>query len=173
MKQVADRIRWTVDLLEAAPSDLILEIGCGTGAAVSLICGRLRDGMVTAVDQSKKMILAARKKNAEHESAGKVRFVAAKFHEADLGESRLHKVFAINVNVFWQNPARELHPIRERLLPGGTLYLVNQPPALGKIRVIEERTTHHLTAAGFDIRQIVVGEQKPVPALRVIARCLP
>lgn len=170
MENVPDRIQWTVNLLEVAPSDRILEIGCGNGTAVSVICEKLIDGTITAVDQSEKMIQAARKKNAVHESAGKVKLISAGLHEADFGQSRFHKIFAVNVNLFWQQPERELKIIRERLLPQGTLYVINQPPAESKIRSIEERTCQNLVEAGFTIKQVIVGDQQPVPCLCVITQ---
>lgn len=164
-----DRIQWAVDMLEVAPSDLILEIGCGHGSAVSLISERLKDGMITAIDQSEKMIRIAKKKNAECESSGKVKFMTSEFRKAELGQSRFDKIFAVNVNMFWMNAEHELKIIRERLLPNGAVYLFNQPPVADKLRIIAERTSHNLTNAGFRIKQSIVGNQIPVPVLCVIA----
>ncbi len=169
VETIADRIQWTIDMLEVAPSDRILEIGCGHGSAVSLISRRLKDGMITAIDQSEKMIHIAKKKNAEYESAGKVKFLAAKFHKAELGHSRFNKIFAVNVNLFWMNAEHELEIIRERLLPNGSVYLFNQPPIAGKLRFIAERTSHNLMNAGFHIKQSLIGNQSPVPVLCIIA----
>ena len=169
MKTVVDRIQWTVNILEVAPTDLILEIGCGNGSAVSMISRSLKEGMITAIDQSEKMVKIAKNKNAEHESVGKVKFLAANFQEAELGQSHFNKIFAVNVNLFWMNPEHELKIIRDRLLPNGTLYLVNQPPNIDKIRLIEERTCHNLKNAGFQIKQVLVGDQRPVPGICIIA----
>ncbi|CAG7640306.1 class I SAM-dependent methyltransferase [Paenibacillus allorhizosphaerae] len=166
---IADRIQWAVDVLEVAPYDRMLEIGCGPGSAVSLISRKLVDGMITAIDQSDKMIHKARKKNAEHELAGKAKFLAAKFHEAELGQSQFNKIFAVNINLFWKKADRELEIIRRRMSPEGTVYLFNQPPAADKLRFIAERTSQNLMNAGFGIKQVIVGNQKPVPVVCVIA----
>lgn len=166
---IANRIQWAVDILEVAPNDRVLEIGCGHGSAVTLIGRKLVDGMITAIDQSDQMIHIARKKNAEHELAGKAKFLAAKFHEAELGQSQFNKIFAVNVNLFWMKADRELEIIRRRMLPGGTVYLINQPPDVDKLRFISERTSQNLMDAGFGIKQIIVGNQKPVPVVCVIA----
>lgn len=169
VKSIADRLTYAFEILEVDPSDRILEIGCGYGAAASLICGRLVDGKITAIDQSEKMIRAAEKLNAPFVSAGKAIFLAAPLHEADLGHSRFNKIFAVNVNLFWMKAARELERIRELLLPGGTIYLFNQPPSAGKLRSIAERTGQNLADAGFTVKQIMIGDQKPIPVVCVIA----
>lgn len=163
-----DRHRWTVEILVPEPSDHLLEIGCGHGAAVSLICKNLHDGTITAIDRSETMIDMAKKLNASYRSAGKARFLTASFHEADLGQSRFNKIFAVNVNLFWMKAARELEIIKERLLPGGAVYLFNQPPVSNKISHITENTRQNLLNAGFAVRPTIIGEQKPVPVACVM-----
>lgn len=168
-KSIADRLTYAFEIMEIDPSDHVLEIGCGYGAAASLICEGLVDGRITAIDQSEKMIRAAEKLNAPYVSAGKARFLAAPLHEAVLSQSRFNKIFAINVNLFWMKAARELERIRELLLPGGTVYIFNEPPSAGKLRSIAESTGQNLMDAGFTVKQIIIGDQKPVPVVCVIA----
>jgi SAM-dependent methyltransferase len=50
--RVPDRIAWAVDVLSAGPADRLLEIGCGTGVALELVCDRLGDGQITGIDRS-------------------------------------------------------------------------------------------------------------------------
>ena len=37
---VPERVAWAVEMLDIAPDDRLLEIGCGAGQAVSLICAQ-------------------------------------------------------------------------------------------------------------------------------------
>jgi cyclopropane fatty-acyl-phospholipid synthase-like methyltransferase len=105
----AERIVWAVGTLDLAPDDRVLEVGCGHGVAVGLICERLEGGSVLAIDRSAKMIAAAERRNAEHVAAGRATFRAAALHEADLGEGLFDKVLGIHVGVFPRgDPAREL-----------------------------------------------------------------
>jgi ubiquinone/menaquinone biosynthesis C-methylase UbiE len=123
--KASDRQRWAVEVLEIEPHDRVLEVGCGHGVAVSLVCDRLAGGRITAVDRSPKMIEAARQRNSEH--AEKVRFVTASVEEADLSDERYDKVFAIHVAAL-HRPGPALHAVQRRLVPGGRLYLFSQAP---------------------------------------------
>lgn len=125
----ADRLVWAVQTLAVRPDDRLLEVGCGHGIAVSLVCEKLDGGAVVAIDRSPRMIAAARKRNADHVAAGTATFQTATPLDADLGDTPFEKVFAINVGVFWrQQPARELEAIGRHLAPDGKLFLFYELP---------------------------------------------
>ena len=125
----AERLVWAVEVLAVRPDDRLLEIGCGHGVAVSLVCERLDGGTITAVDRSARMIEAATRRNAGHVAAGVASFQTTSLDRADLGGARFDKVFAINVGLFWRGqPVRELAIIREHLGPDGRLFLFHEPP---------------------------------------------
>jgi cyclopropane fatty-acyl-phospholipid synthase-like methyltransferase len=124
----SERLEWAVDALDPRPDDRILEIGCGHGAAIHLICARLTGGEITALDRSEKMIAIARKKNADAVAAGRARIERAEFPDVDLGEGGFDKVFAVHVAALWKKAAGMLPPVRRLLAPGGTLHLLGHTP---------------------------------------------
>src|ERR671935_177066 len=61
--KASERFVWAVDTLEVRPADRLLEVGCGHGVAVSLVCERLTTGTITAIDRSPKMIEMATRRS--------------------------------------------------------------------------------------------------------------
>ena len=164
------RLRWAVELLQVDPDDRILEVGCGHGVAVSLVCDRLTDGRITAVDRSPKMIEAAM--NRSQGDARKVRFVAASLAEADLRDEIYDKVLAVHVAAL-HKPGDELDIVRRRLAPGGRLCLVSQAPgwnASGQAKRFGAELAEVLGEAGFDVEDQPVKDLGSGFAAAVIAR---
>jgi ubiquinone/menaquinone biosynthesis C-methylase UbiE len=125
---VSERLKRIVDELDIRPDDRVLEIGCGHGVAAGFVCERLDGGRLTAVDRSRKMIEAARRRNAEHVGAGRAEFLVAELEDLDLGERRFDKVFAVRVGLFHREPERARALVEPWLAPGGTITSVFDPP---------------------------------------------
>ena len=155
-QKIPERLVWAVEMLEVNPADRILEIGCGHGVAAALIAERLADGQIIALDRSEKMITAASCRNAAHITAGKAIFKTASLAGADLGDQQFNKIFAVNVNVFWQKPDKELAMIRKHLTPGGTLYLFYQPPDIRQAKPLADKVTRLLAAQDFTIKAVIL-----------------
>ena len=102
----SERLRSVVEQLGLRPDDRVLEIGCGHGVAATLVCERLKGGHLTAVDRSRKMIEAARRRNAAYIEAGTAEFLVASLEDLDLGDRRFDKIFAVRVGLFQRDPDR-------------------------------------------------------------------
>lgn len=156
-RKAAERLVWAVDTMAVEPTDRLLEIGCGHGVAVSLVCEKLDGGGITAIDRSPRMIEMARKRNAEHVAAGVASFQTAPLHEADLDGARFDKIFAIHVGVFMRGqPARELEIISDHLAPQGCLYLVYQPLKADHTRRTVDTLAAVLDDHGFAVSDVLV-----------------
>ena len=148
----APRIVWAVEQLEVEPGDRVLEIGCGHGVAISLLCERLRGGHVVGLDRSPKMIAAAESRNARHLEAGTASFRSESLHEADFGDERFDRVLAIHVGVFErQQPGRELEVLRGCMAEGARLFLCYQPLKEGAAAATAERLAAVLAEHRFEV----------------------
>ena len=116
---MSERLRSIVESLDIRPGDRVLEVGCGHGVAATLVCERLSEGRLTAVDRSANMIEAATRRNAEHVASGRAEFLVANLEELDLGERRFDKVFAVRVGLFHRDPERARSLVERWLAPGG------------------------------------------------------
>src|SRR5919199_6709804 len=106
--KASERFFWAVDTLAVRPADRVLEVGCGHGVAVSLVCERLTTGTITAIDRSPKMIAMATRRNRGHVDSGRAVLEAVALEDADLGDRLFDKVFAFNVAPFWLRPEAAL-----------------------------------------------------------------
>lgn len=168
-QRTADRYRWAFDIMDIAPSDRVLELGCGNGTMASLICERLTTGHLTAIDRSATMIARAEANNRHHIASGRTSFHTMTIDAFDPHERRFDVVVVINVNVFWMEPTAELGVIGRVLTPEGSLFLVTQPPSAGKLHRIETDTVRNLAAADLTVRKIVRLEPPYVPMICIVA----
>jgi ubiquinone/menaquinone biosynthesis C-methylase UbiE len=126
--RVPDRIRQIVDAVDVNPDDHILEIGCGHGVAVDLICERLVSGKVTAIDRSQKMINAAMRRNWRHIEASKVEFVLGDVETLQFTDSRFDKIVASRIGLFHRQPEFARSIVEPWLKPDGKLLVFYDEP---------------------------------------------
>lgn len=126
---MTERLRSVVERLGLRPGDEVLEIGCGHGLAATMVCERLVDGRLTAIDRSAKMIAAASRRNAAHVESGRAQFIVASLEDFDPGDHRFDRIFAVRVGLFHGDPARARGIVEPWLKPGGRVIAVFDAPA--------------------------------------------
>src|SRR5918912_1357756 len=170
--KASERFVWAVETLEVRPADRLLEVGCGHGVAVSLVCERLTTGTITAIDRSSKMIEMATRRNREHVHAGRAVLEAVALEEADLGDRRFDKVFAFNVARFWLQPKAALGAVREHLARNGAVYFFwdARHSAPGRARDLGNELADRLREGGFSVDGVLVEDLHPVPEVCVMGR---
>jgi ubiquinone/menaquinone biosynthesis C-methylase UbiE len=103
---MSERLRCVVEQMDIGPDNRVLEIGCGHGVAATLVCERLEEDHLTAVDRSVRMIQAAMRRNAAYVEAGRAEFLVAALEDLNLGDRRFDKIFAVRVGLFHRDPER-------------------------------------------------------------------
>jgi len=166
----SERFVWAVETLALDPGDQVLEVGCGHGVAVSLVCERLSGGQITAIDRSQKMIAMAARRNREHVANGRAVLQTAALEQADLGDERFDKVFAFNVAPFWLRPQETLGIVGRHLAPGGAVYVFWDARHARSGRTLANQLSERIQSAGFAVDRVLVEDLRPVPAVCVIGR---
>lgn len=171
MSGASERLRWAVQVLDPQPGDRVLEVGCGHGVAVSLVCERLGgEGAMTAVDRSPKMIAAARDRNERY--AKQVTFVEATIEETALEPASYDRALAVHVAAL-ERPGPALNAVREALAPGGLLALFSQSPSWRDEeapRRFAEALAERLSDAGFEGAAVRVARTGSAVSAAVLAR---
>lgn len=168
-RSVPPRIKRAVDALQLSPGDRILEVGCGTGLGVELVCERLKSGRITGIDRSASAIAAAKQRNGRHLRSGLARLRHTALADYPDAPERFDKVFAVNVNVFWLAPAAELRVICRILAPRGRLYLFYEPPSASQVPRIAQACRRFLEDGGFRVLDTVRRERGSSPWLAMVA----
>jgi protein-L-isoaspartate O-methyltransferase len=157
-------------MLAPQSTDRVLEIGCGGGVAVALLCERVTSGSVTAIDRSNTMVRRSRDRNALHIASGRARVEQVGLEDASFGDGAFDRALAVNVNVFWTHPSASLNRLATMLAPGGLLCLVYEPPAASKARELALEMTHVLPEQGFDAPTVAFRDVERGAAVCVTAR---
>lgn len=129
IRRMSERLRAIVDQLGIRPNDRVLEIGCGHGAAATMVCEQLDGGRLTAIDRSAKMVTAAARRNAAHVEVGRAEFLVGSLEDIDLRDRRFDVIFAVRVGLFHRDPERARALVEPWLAPGGRVRTFFDPPA--------------------------------------------
>ncbi|MFG3703417.1 SAM-dependent methyltransferase [Micromonospora sp. NPDC047670] len=169
-RPVPERLRWAVDRLDLRAGHRVLEIGCGNGVAVALICAVPQVARVVAVDRSATALRAAAQRNAAEVAAGRAEFRHADLSTLESSGERYDRILAVNVNLFWTRPpTAEFRHLAGLLAPGGALHLVYEPPHATRLAVLVDRLSDRVVAAGWTVVEIARVD-RPTPLLDVVAR---
>jgi cyclopropane fatty-acyl-phospholipid synthase-like methyltransferase len=164
------RQAWAVEQLDVRPQDRVLEVGCGHGVAVTLICDRLKGGTVVALDRSPKMTAAAIRRNAEHVQSGRAAIITTSLHDAELGDALFDKVLAVHFPPLQRGEAgRELAKLRDHLTRRGALYVSAQPLSSEQVPSTVEAIVTRVTSHGFVADPARVADVGGSPAVCVVA----
>jgi cyclopropane fatty-acyl-phospholipid synthase-like methyltransferase len=168
MQLVPPRIRWAVEVLDVQPSDQVLEIGCGPGAAAEVICAKLVKGKLMAIDRSESGVDRTKRRNATFVQAGRLTVRQIDLATLRVPVKRLDKVFAFNVNLFWVRAcADEVALLHERVSPGGGVYLFYEATHRDRVPQIVEGASNALTSGGFRVSLV---ENKNPAVIGILGR---
>jgi SAM-dependent methyltransferase len=155
-------LTWSADVVDPAPGDRILEVGCGRGHLTSLLAERLTTGFLIAIDRSPAMIEAAARRNRAAVEVGRVRLRTASLTDCDFGSRVFDVVVSFDVQAFWTAPAPEWDVVRQVLAPEGRV-IIAYPMVERAIDAAVETTVRELAGArGLCLRTVHRARTTPV-----------
>lgn len=166
------RNRRTVELLNPASGERVLEVGCGPGIALQLCLSR-RGVSAVGVDHSSLMISQARKRNARAVQQERLTLTVGTIEDVPAMSGPFDKIFSINVIQFVEQD-KFISQAEALLKPGGLFAATYQPRHAKATRddalKMAASLSEILRAQGFtDVRTEEIA-LKPVPAVVVLAR---
>jgi len=112
----------TLETMNPAQGDHILEIGFGTGRYIHRLFSANKGIRVAGVDYSEKMVDMAKQHNQESIAAGKLDVKRGSSKALPFPEATFDKVFCNMVIYFWEDPGPHLQEIYRVLKPGGSFF---------------------------------------------------
>lgn len=118
---------WTVSLLNAQPTDTVLEVGFGPGYAIQQLANQLTQGRIVGVDYSRTMVQEARTRNRAAVRAGCVELKYGNAAQLPLEDQSVDKAYSIHCLYFWPDPQRAFNELWRVLKPAGMLVITLLP----------------------------------------------
>ncbi|MFM2305210.1 MAG: hypothetical protein RLZZ135_2623 [Cyanobacteriota bacterium] len=112
---------WTVSLLNIDATSNVLEIGFGTGLAISEAAKIAVQGQIYGVDRSATMLESAQNQNQQAIESGLVNLQLGDVISLPFADNYFDIVYSINCIYFWEPPAPALSEIDRVLKPGGSI----------------------------------------------------
>lgn len=112
---------FTLECLQIEPTDRVLEIGFGHGEGIAMALLQAHEGFVAGIDFSPDMVEMARAKNRMAILEDRCELSLCDAKKMPLTSESFHKVFAVNVFHFWNNPAQEISECLRVLKEGGCM----------------------------------------------------
>jgi ubiquinone/menaquinone biosynthesis C-methylase UbiE len=138
--------RFVLELMAVDKTDIILEIGFGTGLLIHQMAKKLENGFVEGIDFSSTMLSIARRNNRKYFVEGKVRLVEGNFDEMPFDSNRFDKICTVNTIYFWPDPEKTTKKIVDILKPEGKFITAFEDKEQLKRRPLSDEVFHLYSA---------------------------
>ncbi len=152
--------RLAVDLLNLAPDSVVVDVGCGTGAALRHVAAVVAKGILIGVDPVPRMVEIARARTASHDGKARIEYREGPAEALPVADDTADFVLAFDSIDHWRDRDRGLSEVRRVLRRTGTLVLVKDGGLPGGSEAIAGLSSE-LSLAGFhliDERSVEEGE---------------
>ena len=110
-----------LDLMQLAPTDNVLDVGCGAGWLSRRLAELVPEGRVIGMDISDEMVRRARRGSAEIEN---LMFTVGGVDQIPWDHSFFTKVISVESAYYWPEPARGVREVFRVLREGGSAWIL-------------------------------------------------
>ncbi len=111
----------TLELMQIAPTDNVLDVGCGAGWLAARIAEKVPEGRVVGMDVSDEMVRRARRNYVDVPHA---MFIEGGVDAIPWEDAFFQKVITVESAYYWSDPARGVREIFRVLADEGTAWLL-------------------------------------------------
>ena len=110
-----------LELMRIAPTDNLLDVGCGAGWLSRILAKGVPDGRVVGMDISDEMIHRARKASVDFTN---LVFVVGEVNEIPWEANFFDKAISVESSYYWPDPAKGIREIFRVLRHGGSAWIL-------------------------------------------------
>ena len=123
-----------VELSDLQLTDIVLDIGCGSGNSCRAAASVVTKGGVIGIDPTPAMIRIAREQSEDHPNGDRIQFMGGSAEEIPLDDASVTVAMAVNTLHHWDDIDAGLAEVKRVLRRGGRFILADE--------LIEDGTTH-------------------------------
>lgn len=140
-----------VDALELSDNSQIVDIGCGTGAALRHAASKINGGRFIGIDPIPRMIEIAHEWTEDHAAKNRIEFRVGAAEELPIDTNFADTVLAFDSIDHWQDVDLGLKEVGRILKSNGKFVIIKDTSVPGAEQALDTLTTR-LESAGYVIR---------------------
>jgi len=144
--------RLAVDELSLPSEATVVDIGCGTGAALRHAATSVTVGSLIGIDPIPRMIEIARQRTTGHPASARIEFRLGSAENVPVEDASTNFVFAFDSIDHWQDLRQGLSEVRRVLAPGGALVVVKDRAVPGATRA-RHQLVDAVERVGFQVAE--------------------
>lgn len=149
----AEMTGWALDKLELKPTDIVLDIGCGGGAALKRLSKRIDGGKLYGIDYSEVSVEASLNENRADVDSGKMEIHQGSVSDMPFPDAMFDAIITVESYYFWPDLENDMKEVFRVLKPGGTFMLI------AEMYMSDDLDDHHIEMAKkFELRNLTTDE---------------